>query len=236
MLNRRSFLLGCGATTTGLLGSGAPVLSAEPDVRACRPADPLRALQQGNARFAAAWQASNAATTDETRAETMAGLWQDNCYLPSSTLQNQQAPWASVLCCADSRVSPEWIFDAVPSDLFVIRSAGNTAFNEAIASLEYAVSVLETPLILVMGHSRCGAIMAARSPAPLTPLLEELVAPIRANRKPGDTLEAAIRANARNTADQLTEESALLANAVATRQLTIRSAYFDIGTGTVSMI
>ena len=236
MLNRRSFLLGCGVTATGLLGSGASAQAAEPDVRACRPADPLQALLQGNARFAAAWQASDAASTAENRAEAMAGLWQDNCYLPPNTLQDAQAPWASVLCCADSRVSPEWIFDAVPSDLFVIRSAGNTAFNEAIASLEYAVSVLKTPLILVMGHSRCGAITAARSNAPLTPLLDELVAPIRANRMPGQTLDAAIRANARHTAEQLTKRSALLADAVASAQLSIHSAYFDIGTGTVSMI
>ena len=133
-------------------------------------------------------------------------------------------------------MAPEWIFDAVPSDLFVIRSAGNTAFDEAIASLEYAVSVLQTPLILVMGHSGCGAVTAARSDAPLTPLLDALVEPIRALHQPGDTLDAAIRNNARHSAQQLTARSALLAEAAASNQLTIRSAHFDIGSGTVTMI
>ena len=233
MFNRRSFLLSCGLTATGLLGGKAA--AAELDLRACRPADPLTALQQGNARFAAAWQASNAATAEE-RSHAMAGLWQDNCYVPSSALRTGQAPWASILCCADSRVAPEWIFDAVPSDLFVIRSAGNTAFDEAIASLEYAVSVLQTPLILVMGHSGCGAVTAARSDAPLTPLLDALVEPIRALHQPGDTLDASIRNNARHSAQQLTARSALLAEAAASNQLTIRSAHFDIGSGTVTMI
>ena len=88
----------------------------------------------------------------------MASLWNQNCFVPTDSLSNRQAPWASVLCCSDSRVPPEWVFDAVPSDLFVVRGAGNTAFTEAIASLEYAVSVLGTPLILVMGHSNCGAV------------------------------------------------------------------------------
>lgn len=236
MFNRRSFLLGCGLTAAGLLGHEPPAGAAAVDLHSCRPADPLRALQQGNARFAAAWQASNAAVDAEGRTRAMAALWRDNCVLPSSALKTGQAPWASVLCCADSRVAPEWIFDAVPSDLFVIRSAGNTAFNEAIASLEYGVSVLQTPLILVMGHSGCGAVTAARSDAPLTPLLDALVEPIRALHQPGDTLDAAIRNNARHSAQQLTARSALLADAAASNQLTIRSAHFDIGSGTVTMI
>ena len=236
MFNRRSFLLGCGLTATGLLGSQPSAAAAAVDLRSCHPADPLQALQQGNARFAAAWQASNAAVDADGRTRAMAALWRDNCVLPSSALETGQAPWASVLCCADSRVAPEWIFDAVPSDLFVIRSAGNTAFNEAIASLEYAVSILQTPLILVMGHSGCGAVTAARSTTPLTPLLDELLAPIRANGPAEQSLDAAIRTNARRSAEQLTERSALLAEAVEAEAVVIRSAYFDIGSGTVTMI
>jgi carbonic anhydrase len=74
-----------------------------------------------------------------------------------------------VLCCADSRVSPEWVFASGSGELFEVRSAGNTAFNDGIASLEYAVAELAVPLILVMGHSGCGAVtaaMARRSPHP----------------------------------------------------------------------
>ena len=201
MLNRRSFLLGSGLTAAGLIGSGmsdsakavaAPVShtleSAIPtgeNSNSCRPKDPLSTLLEGNRRFATAWQKNNEATTMAARADAMAGLWQRSCFLPANVLTNGQAPWAGLLSCADSRVSPEWVFDAGPSDLFVVRSAGNTASDDAIASMEFTVSALNTPLIMVMGHSGCGAVKAARNDAPLTPLLEQLVTPIRSSLTPG---------------------------------------------------
>ena len=166
----------------------------------------------------------------------MASLWNNNCVVPSDSLSNRQAPWASVLCCSDSRVAPEWVFDAVPSDLFVVRSAGNTAFTEAVASLEYAVSVLGTPLILVMGHSNCGAVTAAQNHAPLSPSLEQLVAPIRSCIGPDDSLDTAIRSNARCTAGQLTERSGLLPDAVTSGALNIRCSVFDIASGLITLI
>ena len=235
-MGRRSFLLGCGLTGTGLLGWPSAAQSDERDVRSCRPDDPLKALQEGNRRFASAWQRSSSAVTPEDRSLAMASLWKNNCVVPSDSLSNRQAPWASVLCCSDSRVAPEWVFDAVPSDLFVVRSAGNTAFTEAVASLEYAVSVLSTPLILVMGHSNCGAVTAAQSHAPLSPLLEQLVAPIRNCIGPDDSLDTAIRTNARCTAGQLTERSGLLADAVTSGALSIRCSVFDIASGLITLI
>src|SRR6478752_10234874 len=71
-----------------------------------------------------------------------------------------QNPYAAVLSCADSRIAPEYAFDSARGDLFVCRVAGNFAGNETIASLEYAVAVLNTPLILVLGHDSCGAVDA----------------------------------------------------------------------------
>ncbi|MDA0215967.1 MAG: carbonic anhydrase, partial [Cyanobacteria bacterium] len=117
-----------------------------------------------------------------------------------------------------------------------VRSAGNTAFDEAIASLEYAVSVLGTPLILVIGHSGCGAVKAAMDTAPLTPLLEQLVAPIKASLQSGDDLSKAVQANARHSATELTRRSDLLKSAEAEGKLTIHSSYCDIGTGVVSLL
>ena len=151
-------------------------------------------------------------------------------------LAGGQRPWASVLCCADSRVAPEWIFACGAGELFEVRSAGNTAFDEGVASLEYAVAELAMPLILVMGHSGCGAVTAAMASAPLTPLLEDLVAPIRASLKPGADLAEAVRRNAAATAAALPQRSALLAQAVAEGRLTIQAAYFDIGSGDVSLV
>jgi carbonic anhydrase len=100
------------------------------------------------------------------------------------------------------------LFACGSGELFEVRSAGNTAFDEAIASLEYAVSVLGTPLILVMGHSGCGAVKAAMDTAPLTPLLEQLVAPIKASLQSGDDLSKAVQANARHSATELTRRYA----------------------------
>jgi carbonic anhydrase len=133
-------------------------------------------------------------------------------------------------------VDPGWLFACGSGELFQVRSAGNTAFAEAIASLEYAVAVLGTPLVVVMGHSACGAVQAAIASEPLTPLLEVLVKPIRANLKSGDSLTQAIEANARYAAAQLTARSAVLKDAVAAGKLTIRSASFDIGSGVVTWL
>ena len=71
-----------------------------------------------------------------------------------------QHPFAVVLCCSDSRVAPEIIFDQKLGDLFVIRNAGNIVDEEVLGSIEYAVEHLETPLVVVMGHSACGAVTA----------------------------------------------------------------------------
>lgn len=202
----------------------------------CRPADPLQALINGNARFAAAWSQADRATTPLARSRALNHLWRHNCITPASTLVGGQAPWAVVLACADSRVAPEWIFDAAPSDLFVIRSAGNTAFDDAIASLEYAIDHLAVPLALVVGHSGCGAVTAALASDPLTPLLSELVAPIRASLQPGDDLQQAITRNARRSAEQLSAKSDLVRQAVSEGRLTIRSSVYDIATGRVTLL
>ncbi len=75
-------------------------------------------------------------------------------------LSSGQNPYAAILSCADSRIAPEYCFDSARGDLFVCRIAGNFASDEVTASLEYAVQVLNTPLILVLGHGACGAVDA----------------------------------------------------------------------------
>jgi carbonic anhydrase len=205
---------------------------------ACAPAgDPLQALLAGNQRFASAWQASSGiALTAVDRSARMAALWADTCQLDPASLARGQRPWAAVLACADARVSPEWIFDVGPGELFDVRSAGNTAFDEGIASLEYAVAQLQVPLIVVLGHQSCGAVTAALSDQLLTPLLEQLVTPIRASLQPGDDISLAIQHNATAAARQLSERSAVLREAVAARKLTIQPLYFDLGTGLTTLI
>ncbi|HUP57760.1 MAG TPA: carbonic anhydrase, partial [Bdellovibrionota bacterium] len=98
--------------------------------------------------------------------------------------ENGQSPFAVVLTCADSRVPPELIFDRGLGDLFVVRVAGNVVMPSTLASIEYATSALGTPLCLVLGHSRCGAVTAAvetrcEKSAALTPYLDLLIGKIR---------------------------------------------------------
>ncbi|MBM5822104.1 MAG: carbonic anhydrase [Cyanobacteria bacterium K_Offshore_surface_m2_011] len=203
----------------------------------CHPGgDPLQELLRRNRDFCKAWQGAERSADPLSRATLLLETWPMHCQVRPDALAAGQRPWASVLCCADSRVAPEWIFACGAGELFEVRSAGNTAFDAGVASLEYAVGELAVPLILVMGHSGCGAVTAAMASNPLTPLLEELVAPIRASLEPGADLAQAVRRNARAAAAALPQRSALLRQAVAEGRLTIQAAYFDIGSGEVSLV
>ncbi len=108
-----------------------------------KTADILKRLAAGNQRFASG---DNIAIDHSSR-------------LPH--LRDQQTPWASVLTCADSRVAPELIFDVSVGELFVVRVAGNVADPTALASLEYAYTILGCTTVIVMAHQGCGAVTAA---------------------------------------------------------------------------
>ena len=203
----------------------------------CHPAgDLLKALLAGNRRFAQVWRQTRGDLDPRQRMQRFAALWSENCQPDPASLARGQRPWAAVLACADSRVAPEWLFDVGPGALFDVRCAGNTAFPAGVASLEYAVAQLQVPLILVLGHSGCGAVRAALSETALTPLLQELVDPIRACLKPGMKLDQAVQANARASAASLSRQSPLLAEAVATGRLTIASAVLDLDSGLVQRL
>jgi len=244
MLPRRQILVGA---ALGIAGAALPMVRPKgakasgvmdhqllESLQVCTPKDALTRLKEGNARFAKAWTAASATGTPEQRMHQLNTIWEQNCQIDPIALAKGQKPFAAILSCADSRVDPGWLFACGSGELFQVRSAGNTAFDEAIASLEYAVAVLGTSLVVSMGHSGCGAVKAAIATEPLTPMLEVLVKPIRANLRSGDDLTQAIEGNARYSAAQLTARSAVLKDAVAAGKLTIRSAYFDIGSGVVT--
>jgi carbonic anhydrase len=203
----------------------------------CRPpGDPLAELLRRNAAFAAVWQEAAGSGDPLERARLLQEHGALQCQVRPGALAEGQRPWAAVLGCADSRVAPEWLFAAGAGELFEVRCAGNTPFDAGIASLEYAVAELEVPLILVLGHGGCGAVAAALGRDPLTPLLEELVAPIRAAVGSGRDLAAAVAANARATARVLPQRSALLAAAQVAGRLRIAAAVADIASGRVTLL
>jgi carbonic anhydrase len=206
------------------------------NLQACTPKDALSHLMEGNARFAKAWSAAGGNANAAQRMDILNDIWERDCHLDPVALGQGQKPYAAILSCADSRVDPGWVFACGSGELFQVRNAGNTAFGDGIASLEYAVAVLGTPLVIVMGHSGCGAVTAAMGSEPLTPLLEALVKPIRASVRSGDDLTQVIQGNVRYATSQLTSRSTALKDAVAAGKLSIVSAYFDISSGRVTLL
>lgn len=202
----------------------------------CSPGDPLERLLQGNACFAQAWTAASGQASPQQRMQTLEAIWTNNCQIDPQALAQGQKPFAALLSCADSRVDPGWVFACGSGELFQVRTAGNTAADDSVASLEYAVAVLGVPLILVMGHSGCGAVQAAMAREPLTPLLEKLVTPIRASLRSSDDLSQAVMGNAGWVCRQLSARSPVLHAATTAGTLSIRAAYFDIGSGVVTML
>src|SRR4029077_6482565 len=141
-----------------------------------------------------------------------------------------QNPYAAILSCADSRIAPEYAFDSGRGDLFVCRVAGNFANDETIASLEYAVAVLGTPLILVLGHDSCGAVDATikslKDDKPLPGHIPSLVAAIApavkaSSQQSGNALDNATRQNVIDNVNTLKSATPILSAAVEQRKLRV---------------
>jgi carbonic anhydrase len=149
-----------------------------------------------------------------------------------------QNPFAAILSCADSRIAPEYAFDSGRGDLFVCRVAGNFANEETIASMEYAVAVLNTPLMMVLGHESCGAIDATinslRDGTTLPGRLPSIVAAIA--QQGGDTLGKAIRQNVIDNVAKLRSATPILSAAVEQGRLKVVGGIYRLKDGEVDMV
>lgn len=240
---RQFFQFGTGivgaGSLTAWLGTGAFAQTIQP--AATHPSDSLLAaapdhpqselspeaafkqLMEGNQRFVAAKRLNP--HQDITRlTEVAAG----------------QAPFAAILSCADSRVVPEIVFDQGIGDLFIVRVAGNIAITEDIASEEYAVGVLGVPLLVVLGHGKCGAVKAALEGGELPGVIESLTFAIKpaivaSEGQPGDRLTNAVKANVRLQLQRL-QSSSIISAALNQSKLKIVGAYYDLETGEVSLV
>ncbi|MBI5011754.1 MAG: carbonic anhydrase [Methylocystis sp.] len=155
-----------------------------------------------------------------------------------------QNPYAAILSCADSRIAPEYAFDSSRGDLFVVRVAGNFANPDNIASMEYAVEVLKTPLILVLCHEACGAVKSAISsiqdhttlPGHLPSLVAAIAPAVKAvASRPGDQLENATMENARLGVETLKTATPLLSAAFNEKRFKIASGIYRLGDGRVDL-
>src|ERR1700691_1068683 len=157
-------------------------------------------------------------------------------------MMEKQEPFAAVLSCSDSRVPVEVVFDQTIGQLFVARVAGNIVTPEIVASLEYAVAVLGTNTILVMGHSRCGAVTAAIQrqataglsfPGQISALFPHIEAAVE---QAGSDVDATITANALMQSSRLRQLSPLLAEMIEAGNVKVATGFFDIRTGLVTLL
>ena len=156
-------------------------------------------------------------------------------------LAGGQDPHCAILTCADSRVPPEIVFDKGLGDMFDVRVAGNVAGNDEMASLEYAAEHFHLPLIVVMGHTKCGAVDAAVKGGELHGHLPDLIAAIRpavtrSAGEPGDKVENAVRANVENVVAQLRGSKPVLSDLVAKGKVRIVGAVYSLDTGRVDWL
>jgi len=146
-----------------------------------------------------------------------------------------------VLTCSDSRVAPELLLDQGLGDLFVIRNAGNILDDHVIGSMEYAVEHLHVPLVLVVGHEKCGAISAAVAGGEASGHIHSLVEAIepvvkQVKNLPGDPVENVVRANAQRIAETLTRSEPILKEAVNKGKLLVVPARYDLVTGHLEIL
>jgi len=194
-------------------------------MKAHDPERSLAELIEGNARFAAG-----------------AGVHpRQDARRRREVLEKGQYPFAAVVACSDSRVPPELVFDQGLGDLFVVRTAGNLIDDLGIASLEYAAAHLEVPLVVVMGHSRCGAVTAAvegeKAPGRLSVIHAALAPSVeKAKDRPGDVIDAAARENVKSLVATLESREGVLKILVDRGALRIVGAFYDIERGSVEFI
>ncbi len=164
---------------------------------------------------------------------------------------NGQKPYAIVLSCADSRVPVEEIFDKGIGEIFVARVAGNIAPEETLGSIEYGVEHLGAPLIMVLGHSKCGAVKATYDAHKTPPTAEELekmghiVSLVKAidpavtavlSENPAAGVEECVVENVNKVAEKIEKESKIVEEAIVAGKLKVVKAKYDITTGVVSLL
>ena len=152
-----------------------------------------------------------------------------------------QQPFAVILTCSDALVPPEVLFDVGLGDLFVVRVAGQVLSEAVLASVEFAVTNLHVPIVVVLGHSQCTAVAAAvrgqDTPAHFAQLASALRPAVeRGKRLPGDPVENGGRAQAQLVADHLRFSRPVLQSAFDSKRLKIVAAYFNLSSGLVELL
>ena len=223
-LNRRTlFKLGGGALLA-TVGQGLAPKAAKAATSSLSPDQVLDSLMAGNQRFV-------------THHEQHPHISMERI----SELAKGQHPIATILSCADSRVPAELLFDMGLGDLFNVRVAGNIVTPEILASIEYAVELLETPVLMVLGHERCGAVTAAvqqqKVPGHISDFIDEILPAVnQVKDQPGDPIDNAVRANVDRQIQVLLKQSDLVRNRQTNGQVKVLGARYDLDAGAVTLL
>jgi carbonic anhydrase len=156
-------------------------------------------------------------------------------------LAQGQKPFAVVVCCSDSRVGPEIVFDQELGNIFVVRTAGQVLDAAGIGSIEYAVAHLGSPLVLVLGHEHCGAVAAAvadaKEPGHIAAIVKAIRPAVKKTRAlKGNPVDNAVRANVQDIAARLRVTGPVLSAKVDTGQLKVVGAAVSLSTGKVQLV
>lgn len=218
-----------GVVALGLSNLSGQARAAEGAATALSPDEALARLKSGNKRYVSQPQ-----------------LCSSDLAAQRGAVAAHQAPWATIISCADSRVPPELIFGGHGvGELFVARNAGNLVDTATLGTVEYGAAVLGSPLIVVLAHTSCGAVKAACDvvtknatyPGAIGPMIEPIVpAALAVKSDAGDFVDNAAKASAKRTAARLTAASTLVAGLVNTAKLKIVPAIYDLKTGVVTWL
>ena len=228
--SRRRFLTLVGGATVGLALSGRALFGAGETPKpqnVLSPDEALERLKKGNERYV-----SGVMKRHDFGAER-------------DVLAGGQNPFAGILSCADSRIAPEYAFDSARGDLFVVRVAGNFAEEDGIASFEYAVKFLGTPLLVVLGHDKCGAVDAAiktvkdgaELPGHLPHLVEHIKPAVKvAMSESGDLLANAIRENVLLNVEKLSTSSPILSQYLNEKKIRVVGGVYKLKDGSIDWL
>ena len=218
-----------GLAAVTLAGAMRPARAAEGAPTSLSPDEALAALKEGNARYV-----------------SQPELCSMDLAQQRASVAGHQAPWATVIGCADSRSPPELIFGGHGvGQLFVARNAGNLIDTATLGTVEYGAAVLGSPLIVVLAHTSCGAVKAACDvvkknatyPGAIGPMIEPILpAALAARDDPGDYVNATAKLSAQRTAARLAASSTLISGIAGEGKLKIVAAIYDIETGVVSYL
>jgi len=218
-----------GVVALGLTGMSGQARAAEGTPTALSPADALAALKSGNERFVSKPE-----------------LCSIDLAKSRSAVAEHQAPWATIVGCADSRVPPELIFGGQGvGELFIARDAGNLLNIGTLGTIEYGAAVLGSPLIVILAHTACGAVKAACDvvtknatyPGVIGRMIEPTVpAALAVRDQPGDFVDNAAKESAKRTAAQAPTVSAIVAGLVSAGKVKVVAAIYDLDTGVVTFL